>query len=72
MSKIRKSSPMIPTASIYVRNAIRRIGRLTYSTPYPYHNWMRWVLENWVPKSILLKKTLGKADHLNLFYRFRL
>ncbi|KAI3661501.1 hypothetical protein MP638_007231 [Amoeboaphelidium occidentale] len=58
MSKIRKSSALIPSARGYVKNVLKRVGIKTSSTPYPYHNLFSWIIENFVPSDFLLRQTL--------------
>ncbi|CAD6935883.1 unnamed protein product [Tilletia controversa] len=62
MSKIRKSSAMIPTPKQYVAQALKTVGnaggavgRPYTSTPWPMHALLDWVLEHVVPsKSMVL------------------
>jgi hypothetical protein len=60
MSKIRRATWMIPSATTYVRNALKRVGRNTYSTPYPWHNWLSWAVDNIISRDMLVKKSYGK------------
>lgn len=53
MSKIRRPSLMIPSANVYARSAIKKIGVLTDFAPYSYHNLMAWVLNTIVPARLL-------------------
>jgi 17beta-estradiol 17-dehydrogenase / very-long-chain 3-oxoacyl-CoA reductase len=56
MSKMR-GSLLVPSASVYVKNVLKRCGSKTHSTPYPLHNLMSWFLETFVSKELLAQKT---------------
>lgn len=59
MSKISRPSWSCPTASAYVRHAMRRLGRSWDTTPYPSHNLLAWLLKEWVPSDLLVQRTCG-------------
>ena len=56
MSKIRRSSAMIPTPKVFVRAALSKIGRsggaqgvAATSTPYWAHGLLHWAVANLTP-----------------------
>lgn len=64
MSKIRRSSAMIPLPKPYVRQVLSTlgrpvgaVGRAFTSTPWPGHALMDWALSRFVPQSILFSQS---------------
>lgn len=57
MSKISRPSVLIPTAHSYVKQAIKKCGKMFDITPYPTHNLLAWVFETMVSPTLLLKQT---------------
>ncbi|WFC98543.1 hypothetical protein MYAM1_001271 [Malassezia yamatoensis] len=63
MSKIRKSSAMIPSPDSFVKSVLSRIGRSSGAlgrpytlTPWPAHAWLDWATSHLVPGAFLLQK----------------
>lgn len=44
LSKIRKSSMLIPSPEKFVQSAINRLGKSTVHSPYPFHAWLFWLV----------------------------
>jgi len=53
MSKIRKSSLLVPSPQTYVKSALAKVGSGYLITPYFWHDLISWFLQ-WVPQSILI------------------
>lgn len=60
MSKIRRSTAMIPTAEAYVKRSLATIGRSFDSVPYPTHNWLAWFMRKTMNEEALTRKTCGR------------
>lgn len=65
MSKIRKSSSMVPTPKQYVAKVLTSIGksggaigRRHNNTPWPMHALLDWAICHIVPQSIMFKQSL--------------
>ena len=54
MSKIRKPNMMTPTARDYVKSVLNQTGQRISSTPYPTHAMGEWLLDRFVPESLLI------------------
>ena len=53
MSKIRKSSFLVPTPKDYVKSVLTSCGNDISSTPYPSHRLLDW-LSDFVPSRLLI------------------
>ncbi|KAK0525630.1 hypothetical protein OC834_001901 [Tilletia horrida] len=70
MSKIRRSSAMVPTPKQYVRQALKTIGsncgavgRPFSSTPWPMHALVDWAIEHLIPsKALILSYTYDQQQ----------
>ncbi|GAB1601706.1 very-long-chain 3-oxoacyl-CoA reductase-B-like [Argonauta hians] len=67
MSKIRKSSLMIPTPKSYVKSALTALGMSTSTHGYLTHNLLGWIVQK-VPTSLLTWYV--KNQHLGFRARF--
>ncbi|KAH6570498.1 hypothetical protein BASA50_010640 [Batrachochytrium salamandrivorans] len=55
MSKIRKTTWLAPTPKAYVQAVIANVGSSTNSTPYPSHSLLNWIIDRFVPESIMMQ-----------------